>query len=109
VTDAKPCPAEAAATLLDELAADLERGPVTAKARDVVATKLECVPILHVLRDWPVDRVLDMARAVRHGRPEGREEPTPAGLRAFADELRAGAPAMRERGWFPGMRGRNAS
>jgi propanediol dehydratase small subunit len=95
----KPCPAEAAATLCDELAAAMDRDVVHPKARADLAAALERVPILHALRDYPTDRVFEVADLVRRG------QVTPEGLRAFAEELRAGAPAMRERGWWPTVGG----
>ena len=91
----KPCPAEAAATLLDALAA---MPAPSLRDRASAAAVLVRVPLVHPMRG-PSDRVLDMADAVRTGRPTEREDVTPEAMRAFAEELRAGAPEMRATGW----------
>ena len=84
---------EAAAVACEDLAEQLGRGviPTAARIQDV-ATSLDWVPLPHCERD-PVDRVLDMAAAVRAGKAAAD------GLRALAAALRAGRDAMLATGW----------
>jgi len=84
---------EAAAVACDGLADLLDGGYTpTANCVQYVATNLDWVPLTHCERD-PVDRVLDMAAAVRAGKA------TAADLRALAAALRAGRDAMLATGW----------
>ncbi len=92
-----PDRAEAAAVACEGLAAAAAPDD---KHRQHVASVLLDVPLTHPLR-WTqvdgtgVDRILETATAVQHGTA------TPEDLRSFAAELRAGAPEMRARGWYP--------
>lgn len=92
-----PDRAEAAAVACEGLAAAAAPDD---RHRAHVASTLLSVPLTHPLR-WTshegrmVDRVLETATAAQHGTA------TPEELRAFAAELRAGAPEMRARGWYP--------
>lgn len=91
----KPCPVEAAAVLLDLLAAG--RGH-----RGEAAAALERVPVTHPMRRYP-DAVLDVARRVRSGGSD--TYPSPDEICEHAADLRAGAPEMRATGWWPTMCG----
>lgn len=91
----KPCPAAAAATLLDLLAAG--RGH-----RGEAAAALERVPVTHPMRRYP-DAVLDFARRVRSGGED--TYPSPEEIREHAAAIREGAPEMRATGWWPTLHG----
>lgn len=91
---------EAAAVECLTLADALEAGNrVTDRFLCHVAEQIVRVPIVHPMREHVNDGTLAMAELVRRGHA------TPDDLRAFVDALRDGAPAMRERGWYPTMRG----
>lgn len=91
---------EAAAVECLALAAMLEAGDaVSTKFLCHVAEQIVRVPIVHPMREHDNDGALAMAELVRRGHA------SPDDLRAFVDALRAGAPAMRARGWYPTMRG----
>lgn len=91
---------EAAAVECLALADALEAGGrVTDRFLCHVAEQIVRVPIVHPMREHVNDGVLAMAEMVR------RNHASPDDLLAFVDALRAGGPAMRERGWYPTMRG----
>lgn len=74
-------------------------GRVTDRFLCHVAEQIVRVPIVHPMRERDNDGALAMAELVRRG------QAMPDDLRAFVDAIRAGAPAMRSRGWYPTMRG----
>lgn len=112
--EVRPCPAEAAAAMLESLAAD----PGNAKLRAETVCRLLSVPLTHPLR-WTamerdgsamwevggrsdrighrvmVDLVLDHAGDIQRG------ESVTDRLRGWAAEIRDGAAEMRTTGWYP--------
>jgi hypothetical protein len=101
---------EAAAGLLESLAAD----PSNAKFRAEAACCLLFVPMPHPLRgvhvladgvEILVDEVQRFAEEIQHGRGKQlpREPIEPDEMRAFAARLRAGKAEMMATGWWPTM------
>lgn len=97
----KPCPVEAAASLLGLLST--LPSPSLAYRSDVAAA-LERVPLVHPMRmAIGGDQCLALAHAIRAGRDvaDGYHTayPTPDAMRDFVNKLRAGVEGMRVTGW----------
>ena len=90
----RPCPAEAAAVACEEMASLLEYAtPIDERRRAAFAHVVYWVPNCHPLR-FGDDRCGLTARALEAGTATAEE------LRAFAAEMREGAPKMRATGWY---------